>query len=282
PVSMDMLSYRLSNRRPPHGLYESSKLGDFIDNHCRDWPSRYWTASLGDESLYAFLPQGVYRSPLDGSYDWQRIRRRSIDIGLAMRSTIAVPGLIDAVPSPFKKNEFLFDGGLGPEGNCPISIPQSLEGAGQGRLIVIDVGPETSASAKRFNSFWRIACGDKCMPRFSPLNSCKNMLVIKPEIHSLDSFEFFASKERKWQAIIDGYKAAYAALSEHKLLTGRKAAMASNLLDTFSALSLENPSSKTNDLDLALEKALMSHDMFMMRNGSWDNDFRARINLFHL
>lgn len=267
PVFMDVLAYRLSNRRPPRGLYDSSELGDFVARHCQGWPTRYWTASLSDKSIYAFLPQGVYRSSLDGTYEWQKIRRKSFDIALAIRSTVAIPGLIDAVPSPFRNNEFLFDGGLGPEANCPISIPQSLESAALGRLIVVDVGPETSASAKRFNQFWRIACGEKCMPKFADLNPCKHLLVIKPEIRSLDSFDFFAGKDKKWLAIIEGYKAAYSILTESKLLTGRRKDLASSLLSTFSE-TREDLLSATKTFELALIETLMRNDMFTLRNES--------------
>ncbi len=216
----EVICGRFASYRPRYSMYGSTNLGSFIEKINSRWPSKFWTTAVTDDSIIAFVPQGSYIQHISGARNWKMLSNALPGTGLAIRATVAIPGLIEAVPSPFNDGEFLYDGAIGPEGSCPISIPRSILKA-EGTLFVIDVGEDHSSEAKQLDLLLRVLLGSKCFaPQATPLIEDSNIVFVRPRETQLSSFEFSASRDRKWKAVLEGYYAAFQALCFLGILSG--------------------------------------------------------------
>ncbi|MEZ4536987.1 MAG: patatin-like phospholipase family protein [Cyanobacteriota/Melainabacteria group bacterium] len=215
--------------RPQYGIYDSANLGSFVEGVGCRWSSRFWTAAVSNDSILAFLAKGTFqrRISIHNSSDWHKLSTNVPGIGLAIRATVAIPAFISGIPSPFEDGEFLFDGGLGPEGRCPVSIPRSLFGASKGILIVIDVGSEGSLGTRVIEYLGRLVTGTKWSSPELPIYIDQSIILVRPKITQVTTFDFTARKDLKWFAIIEGYLATFEKLKELGCLAGNPVEAAS-------------------------------------------------------
>src|SRR5579885_42825 len=96
--------------RPVHGVMTSEKLGAFVDTFARklangqSWVPGYWTAAIAEDAMLVFCENGVFEIKPDN-----HLRVLSCEagpLGVAVRGSCAVPGIISAVEW---KNKMLFE-----------------------------------------------------------------------------------------------------------------------------------------------------------------------------
>ncbi|HEY9871521.1 MAG TPA: patatin-like phospholipase family protein, partial [Candidatus Obscuribacterales bacterium] len=103
-------------KRLRDGIVDSRCLGSLLERFVPEWPANYWTMAVAGNSMLLFTADGVFE------YHGGRRRRISstpAPVGLAVRASCAVPGVIESVRFAGRD---LFDGALSPYGGCPTSM----------------------------------------------------------------------------------------------------------------------------------------------------------------
>jgi len=151
---------------------------------------------------------------------------------MAVRATCAVPILLDPVAwkSDSGEEHLLIDGGLGPEGRCPISVPQALFPMENSYLIVVNVGEDKSPLHQLIDKVYGIISHDRESLRMDGIVLPDNhdRIVISPPAPLYGSFKFSMTRREKWQMIMSGYMSAIEALEKHGLLTNEALSQARN------------------------------------------------------
>jgi predicted acylesterase/phospholipase RssA len=212
---------RFERTRPRHGVLSSEKLGDYIDEMLPQWPANYWTMAVVGTDQVLFDSTGVKLIHPDGTI--KVISDKPAPMGIAIRATCAVPGIISAVPY---KGRFLFDGALSPDGSCPVGIPMRFYGATHPSTIACEVGDDGGQTAKHVLKIWQILCGKNCIPHFDTkdLTEEHGMIVVKPDMKHFRSLQFNLSRDQKWLAVMTAYVATVASLKKAGLIPEDKLA----------------------------------------------------------
>jgi len=231
-----ILKDRFEYTRPKKGVLSSDNLGRFIDSLVPKWPKNFWTMAVVAKTQVLFTEHGVYQYLSNGQR--RVLSNEPAPVGIAIRATCAVPGIIDAVPY---LGRHLVDGALSKDGQCPVGIPERYFGAAAKDIIACDVGDEQSRFAPLFRWFWSLLCGGHCVDHTGPMSAIsKDVMLIKPKAESVRSLQFKLTTEAKWQAVHSGFQEATVHLSRHGLLTGDKLMHALELcadIDKLKALS---------------------------------------------
>ncbi len=225
--------------RPARGVLSSEGLGEFFDTLIPTWPERFWTVAVDGNDSLIFTLAGAYLTRSED--DMERLSSQPAPLGLVIRATCAVPGVIDAVKCQAGERHFvLVDGGLGYEGRCPVSIPVRLFGAQRQRIIVCDVGEEKRVRSKVGERLWKLLCGGRCFPasREHDIDD-KEIIVIRPGITSVRSLQFRPSRDDKWRTVMSGYQGAVVALADAGILSGDALSSASQISENFTLLEAE-------------------------------------------
>lgn len=188
--------------RPIDGVMTSEKLGDYIEGFSEVWPKGYWTMGIHEKSEILFTEAGVFEIGPDRMI--RVIDGKAGQLGKAVRGSCAVPGVISAVEYD---DMFLFDGALGTEGRCPVSIPSRLFGAKRGEIVACDVGDDAGNTSAQVTSLWKLVCGEDCVPQISEPDYETDGLVtvVRPKITSFRTLQFGLSEDQKWQAVMAGF-----------------------------------------------------------------------------
>ena len=263
-----LMQRRYEKTRPRFGVLSSEKLGTFLETKVSSWPSKYWTlACVGDDQLI-FTKAGVHQHKPDGTY--RLLATESGPLGAAIRGSCAVPGIIDAVPLEAAGEKFwLHDGALSKEGRTPASVPERFFGARPQDIIVCDVG-DGSAVEKKVNKWklkwWKIICGELCLPQYDPepLSEEAGYIMIEPTEFNFSSLQFTLTRDQKWQAVMSGYMGAIPALEKAGLLTGQSLATAKKVLADFEAMVKEcqDNRAKKGTIAARTEALLSSHGLW--------------------
>jgi predicted acylesterase/phospholipase RssA len=146
-MRLPRLLWRVFNRHkyrhtlPGKGLYNITKLEQFIDRHVKTWPEKYWTMAYAprQEAQVIFTSKGVHKRFRDGRI--VLVDNKPAPIGLAIRATCAVPGFFDSVVYVSSAGETLelFDGFLSWDGYCPAPFVEQFFGAERQSIIACDV-----------------------------------------------------------------------------------------------------------------------------------------------
>lgn len=245
-----LMQRRYEKTRPRFGVLSSEKLGGFLEEKVPLWPTRYWTmACVGDDQLI-FTKPGVHQHKADGSY--RLLATESGPLGAAIRGSCAVPGIIDAVPLEANGEKFwLHDGALSKEGRTPASVPERFYGARPHDIIVCDVGDGTPQESRRNRwklKWWKVICGELCIPQHEPepLSNEDGYIMIEPTEFKFGSLQFTLTRDQKWQAVMSGYMGAIPALEKAGLLTGPALESAKKVVAEFEALVREHNSKRSN------------------------------------
>jgi predicted acylesterase/phospholipase RssA len=213
-----ILKDRFEYTRPKKGVLGSEKLGQFIDSLVPVWPKNFWTMAVVARTQILFTSDGVYQYLRNGQR--RVLSTTPAPVGVAIRATCAVPGIIDAVPF---MGRHLLDGALSWDGQCPVGIPVRHFGAASKDIIACDVGDEKSRFAPLFKAFWSLLCGGHCVEHTGPQNPIpSDTLLFKPHVWSVRSLQFNLSTEQKWQAVHSGFQEAVLHLSRSGQLRGDK------------------------------------------------------------
>jgi predicted acylesterase/phospholipase RssA len=248
--------YRLA--RPKHGLFGSEKVGEFIDALVPEWPDNFWTVAVSGSSQLLFTKDGVTEYRLDGSRC--KISDKPAPVGLAIRATSAIPGVIDAVKF---NNCYLFDGALSVDGRTPIGLAKRHYGAVPERVVAVDVGenPESQTFLGRvfFNMFWRFICGRHCPAEGEyPVRSEGTVLVKpNPEIRAL---QFQLRADDKCSALMSGFSAGVIALEKAGVLTDSRLEEAKAIVNAFT--EIKRTSLTPEEVVARTEKLLASQGLY--------------------
>lgn len=261
---------RFERTRPRKGVLSSEKLGEYIEQliserigqnseKLANWPKGYWTmASVGNNRIL-FTDRGVFEITPDGVINV--LCDKPGPLGIAIRGTAAVPGIISAV---HWKGRYLFDGALTPDGRCPIEIPIAHMGASEPTVIAVDVGDDGSKLADYVLKFWSIICGGDCVPDFKEkeLTSHNGMVVIAPELTQFRSLQFTLTRDQKWQAVMVSYISAVDALKKSGHLTGQKLADAEAIVAAYAKIKERYGESDNGEFTAQVESLLSGYNLF--------------------
>ncbi|MBU6451874.1 MAG: hypothetical protein KGS72_08870 [Cyanobacteria bacterium REEB67] len=224
-----MMQSRYEQTRPKKGVLSSEKVGTFVETQVAAagnaaWPTLYWTQAGVEDGQLVFTSTGIHHIKRTGSY--RQLMSEPGPLGVAVRGSCAVPGIIDAVPVQIGKDEFwLHDGVLSPEGRTPVSVPERFYGAKPEQIIVCDVGESDGSRTikpSKAKLFWRWFCGKLCVPEYypPPLDEKDGYIICEPTVTNFKSLQFTLTRDQKWQAVMSGYMGAAAALERAHLLSG--------------------------------------------------------------
>ncbi|MBS1991296.1 MAG: patatin-like phospholipase family protein [Cyanobacteria bacterium SZAS LIN-3] len=207
---------------PPVGALDATAIGDFFNERIKHWPEVFWTTALSRQRKIVFTAGGIWQEQEDGALI--KSGSNKIDLGTAVRATCAVPMLLDPIPWTSESGEehLLIDGGLGPEGRCPISVPKQLFPMHNSFLVVVNVGEDKSTLHQLIDKVFGTVCDDRESLREDgpPLADNHSRIVVRPSTPLYGSFKFIMTRREKWQMILSGYTAAVEAFEKHGLLSG--------------------------------------------------------------
>jgi hypothetical protein len=246
-------------RRPCRGVLSSEKVGEFIDKRVPTWPKGYWTVAVAGQTPFLFRSEGVFAYHPDGSRD--EISTEPAPVGLAVRASCAVPGIIDGVTY---RDICLLDGGLAAEGRCPVGVVKRQLGGRHGHIVAVDVGEGATEDARRqpflIRLLRRIVCGPCCDPDDDKPVDTDGVILVRPDVTGVQSLEFKLSRDQKWQALMTGFSAAVAAIGAAGLAAPEKLADARALLAEFDAIN--RGSNKPGELAAKVEALLASRGLY--------------------
>jgi predicted acylesterase/phospholipase RssA len=215
---------------PLEGALDATLMGQYFDDRIKDWPNLFCTVALSHQAKVIFTKDGVWHEQQDGTL--LKVAAKPIPIGMAVRATCAVPILLDPVAwkSDSGEEHLLIDGGLGPEGRCPISVPQSLFAMENSYLVVVNVGEDKSTLHQLIDKVYGIISHDRESLRMDGITLADNhdRIVISPPAPLYGSFKFSMTRREKWQMIMSGYMSAVEALEKHGLLSNEALTQARN------------------------------------------------------
>ncbi len=270
-----LMQSRYEKTRPKKGVLSSEKVGTYVEEQAAKagtfgWPTLYWTQAGVEDGVLVYTSTGIHHIKRSGSY--RLLMSEPGPLGIAIRGSCAVPGIIDAVPVQIGKDHFwLHDGVLSPEGRTPVSVPERFFGAKPNQIIVCDVGEsDGSRETKKTKSmiFWRWFCGKLCIPEFypEPLDEKDGYIICEPTVTNFKSLQFTLTRDQKWQAVMSGYMGAASALERAKLLSGPALAACKQIEAKFKEIVADcqarKKTIKAGELSQRTEELLKSYGLY--------------------
>lgn len=216
-----LLKERLAQTRPRKAVLGSEKLGKFIDERCPEWPANYWTMAVAGRTQVFFTADGVWQYLHDGTM--RRLSDEPAPLGLAVRASCAVPGIIEPVQY---KGIYLFDGALSWDGQCPIGAVLEHYKGSPAEIAACDVGDRETEGTSLVNRFWRVFCGNNCVwpedeqdPRAFIADGA---IVATPAVNSFGSLQFTLTLDQKWEGVMSGYAATVSEMWKAGLIDNAK------------------------------------------------------------
>jgi predicted acylesterase/phospholipase RssA len=205
-------------KRLRDGVVDSHRLGRLLERFVPEWPKSYWTIAMAGDAMLLFTADGVF--------EYRGGRKRQISgtpapVGLAIRASCAVPGVIESVR--FAGRE-LFDGALGPYGGCPTRMVKRHFGATARDIAAVDLVKSASSRQDRFLMLLGRAISGtlKYRPRHNQEPPVEAGLLVQPEVNGFPSLEFELTREQKQEAVLAGFRAAVKSLEQAGMLKGKK------------------------------------------------------------
>ncbi len=216
--------------RTGYGIYDTDKLGKYIESHVTSWPDKFWTMAVDGHTQILFSKDGVFEKGSDGR--WIQLSNQPAPIGLAIQATCAIPGLMK--PTVYQ-GRHLYDGAFTKDGICPVRVPVSFFGAKYHEVIGCSTGEDiipgfTGKFLRWWKWFWKI------QPDTSWGVDTADVIDIRPGVHHIHALRFDLSRDEKWLAIIDGFSSTIHELADHGLLTGQRHKDALELLSALPSM----------------------------------------------
>lgn len=255
-----LFAYFMQNRyektRPRKGVLGSEKVGQFVDAHVPNWPANYWTVAAVKDKQWLFNAQGIFEYAEDGTVT--QICDKPAPVGLAVRASCAVPGIIDAVPFMGK---WLFDGALASDGRCPVRVPKKHYAAVPADIVACDVGDDNTKSSAWSRWFWKVLCGEECLPKEIPQPvDAHDVVLLRPSAMNFRSLQFTLSEDQKWEAVMSGFTGAIPTLKSAGLITGARLEAAERITAKFA--ELRNAATADGDIAAGVEKLLVGEGLY--------------------
>lgn len=196
-------------RRPSGGAMLTDRLGEHLESLVSTWPTNFWTLATIDDGYLLFCSRGVFYVSRHG--ETNEVSDQTPPVGLAIRATCTVPGLMSPVSYAGYR---LYDGVLGKMGPCPVQVPLRA-GVEPSLVVALDSGEEPNLASRTAKVFWGTIFGGLPWLRefFSPENYDDAVQVVSPRLSRLPSLRFHLSPEEKWRAIMAGFLAATESLT---------------------------------------------------------------------
>jgi hypothetical protein len=251
-----LMKYRYEKTLPPRGAYGWRKMQELIDSQCPQWPKTFWTVAVCEHGQVVFTADGVMKYEKGG--ERRAISSPPLSVGLAVCATCAVPGIIDAVPFG---GEHLFDGALSLDGQCPVEVVPRHFGHSLSQVIAFDVEEDDIKNSRWLRFLWNIFCGGDC-GNFDGKHPVEKdgLIVINPEISGFHALQFNLSRDVKWRAVLDGFKATVSRLATSGLVEADKLASAIELARKLE--EIERSAKKRGSLAAGIELILRSQGLF--------------------
>lgn len=252
-----LMKERYEKTRPRKGVLGSEKVGQFVESFVAAWPKNYWTVAAEGPNQWLFTAEGIFEYRRAGTV--KVISPDPAPVGLAIRASCAVPGIIDAAKW---NGNYLFDGALSADGRCPVRVPKRHFSARPESIVAVDVGEDSSRQSRWMRLGWKILCGADCLPPPDgdfPIGS-EGAVVIKPEPMKFRSLQFTLTSDQKWQAVMSGFLAATRSLEASGLLTGPSLDQALAVARSFG--EIQRTSSGAGELAFRSEALLASHGLY--------------------
>jgi predicted acylesterase/phospholipase RssA len=256
-----LLAYFMKERyektRPRRGVMGSEKVGEFVESFVPAWPGNYWTVAAHRDNQWLFTADGVFEYTRAGKV--RVISRQPAPVGIAIRASCAVPGIIDAA---IWNGNYLFDGALTMDGRCPVRVPKRHFGARSESILALDVGEDNTRQSRWVRMGWKILCGGNCVPQVDGDNPAgsEGVVLIKPAPMEFRSLQFTLSSDQKWQAVMSGFLGAIQKLEAAGLLTGlnlEKALVVARAFD-----EIQRTSTNEGELASRTEAMLAGHGLY--------------------
>ena len=252
---------RYEKVRPIDGAMTSEKLGEYIESFTDVWPEGYWTVGIHENLEIIFNEAGIFQLGPDRLL--RVIDNKPGNLGKAVRGSCAVPGVISAVEYD---GMYLFDGALGTEGRCPVSVPVRLYGAKRTDIIACDVGDDTGNTSARITKLWKLVCGEDCVPDITEPDYVTDgkIILIRPKITAFRTLQFSLSNDQKWQAVMAGFVDGLPELANAGILEPDKLKAALEITREYQRIlkrTTTGKNQKQGQLSEATEKLLVSQGL---------------------
>lgn len=220
-------------RRTERGVLTAEKLGDLAEHYSPTWPENYWTVAVAGHRQFLFTARGVYEYSAESGK--RLLWDQPAPVGLAIRATCAVPGVINAVRY---RGLSLLDGALCDEGRCPVVVARDQLGAMPASIIACDVGEGALEEMRKEHWLLRttrkVICGPCCEPAADkPVDTSGGVTLIKPTVNKVNALEFSLSPDQKWESVMAGFAAAVRSLQRSGLVTESNLAKAVDVANEF-------------------------------------------------
>lgn len=230
--------YEVRNPRPVEGILATDKLADFVESFHPTWPKNFWTVAAAGTSQIMFTADGVREYRADGAVI--QISDKPAPVGLAIRATCTIPGIITAVKFG---DHYLYDGAHTKDGMCPVGIPIRYMDAPANKTIGCCLGEDFSHGVIGVvRRFWRWVWGVASEPDWGPETA--GVISIRPKITHIHALKFTLSDDQKWLAVLLGFRATVYRLHREGLLKGERLEAVNSMLreiGDFDSIPLAKP-----------------------------------------
>lgn len=258
---------RYRNRLPISGCYNGKRFAQWIENAADpSWPEKFWTLACDHDAQILLSKEGVFRREKGGKF--HQLCSQTPRLGTAICASCAVPMIFNSVQLPPASGEVLtlHDGALSWEGWQPVSVVVDHFAAAPRDIIVCDVGPDTTLYDRISSSIWKVVCGGRCIPTSKVVaESERKFLLIKPVVTSVCTFEFTASRDNKFEAIMEGFAATLRALGQDNRLTEEEYLAGRDIVVAFNSAvresrRLEPGTLSQRAMSLLIDKGVLSEN----------------------
>jgi predicted acylesterase/phospholipase RssA len=203
-ITLRSVTRRLFGKATPRlrdGIVSSAGLGDHLEQVVQGrWPEKFWTMAVAGKRLYLFTADGVF---LYHKGRCRQLTSTPAPIGLAIRASCAVPGIIESI-------EFLgvslFDGALTRYGECPTEMASMHFGAKVEDIIAIDLHRRAGTRREQFVEMIARGLSGTLRQRPGSAYVPKGGLVVRTEMEKFHSLDFNLPVERKQSALLAGFR----------------------------------------------------------------------------
>ncbi len=244
----------LWRKRRGRGVLGSENLGRYVEQHVPTWPKNFWTVAVAGKRSLLFTAEGVFEMLADGGL--RQLSDKPAPVGLAIRATCAVPGIIDGVDY---QGQLLLDGALS-VGRCPTVLAKRYLNAQPGALVACDVGEEAVADNLFFRVMRRILCGKCCDPAPMIPTDTQGVVMVEPPPANIATLELKLSADQKWQVIMSGFTAAVDRLACAGLLAGDKLAAARSVVESYR--EIERTAKQPGELASRTQALMTAHNLY--------------------
>lgn len=214
----NMLRRRLIRRdkRFRHGIVTSLGLGTHLESVVTRWPRNFWTMAVSGKSQFVFTADGVF---LYRKGRCRRLTAKPAPVGLAIRASCAVPGIIEAIEW---QGHVLFDGALSRYGHCPTEMAAQHFGARTSEIVAVDLVRGQKTRSERFIELFARALSGTVRQRPSTFVPPAG-LVVRTNMDAFPSLDFKISTDRKQHGVLAGFRTAVTELMNCGILSEQRA-----------------------------------------------------------